>query len=219
MPLGREIEKPAPRIAGRVGLQLVRARDAATLARLLTENRSWLTKWEATHPSGRGVVPGSGPMRPVVKLLRKQLRAGTGVPFVITYDGEIVGQLSIAELSGGALQSSQIGYWVSQHVAGRGIAPTAVALAIDYIFGELQLHRVEVCIRPENAASLRVVEKLGLEYEGRRAAYIHINGEWCDHDCFVVVREHVPPQLTAYLRQVVEGELPPGPPGAGAGRD
>lgn len=203
MPLGREIDKPAPRTAGRVGLQLVRPRDAAALARLLCANRAWLTKWEATHPSGRGVVPGSGPMRPVIKSLLKQLRAGTGVPFVITYDGEVVGQLSIAELSGGALQSSQIGYWVSQHAAGRGIAPTAVALAIDYIFGELELHRIEVCIRPENLASLRVVEKLGLAYEGRRLAYIHINGQWCDHDCFVATRERMPAALTEYLRGAI----------------
>ena len=206
MPLGREIEKPTPRVAGRVGIRLIRARDAAPLAHLLTQNRAWLTKWEATHPSGRGQVPGSGSMRPVISVLRKQLRAGTGVPFMITYDGELVGQLSIAELSGGALQSSQIGYWVSQHVAGRGIAPTAVALAIDYIFGELGLHRIEVCIRPENAASLRVVEKLGLEYEGRRAAYIHIDGAWRDHDCFVVVRGAVPQQLTDFLRHAIAGD-------------
>lgn len=145
-------------------------------------------------------------MRPVIASLRKQLRAGTGVAFVITYDGELVGQLSVAELSGGALQSSQIGYWVSQHMAGRGIAPTAVALAVDYVFAELGLHRIEVCIRPENVASLRVVEKLGLAYEGRRAAYIHIDGAWRDHDCFVVVRDAVPPQLTDFLRRAITSE-------------
>lgn len=142
-------------------------------------------------------------MRPVIKLLRKQLRAGSGVPFVITYDGEIVGQLSIAEVSGGALQACQIGYWVSEHVAGRGIAPTALALAIDYVFEELRLHRIEVCIRPENAASLRVVEKLGLAYEGRRRDYIHIDGKWCDHDCFVVISGSVPTQVTDVVRAAV----------------
>lgn len=204
MPLGREIEQPAPRTVGRVGLRLVRPRDAAVLKQLLTQNRSWLTQWEATHPSGRGLVPGSGPMRPVIRSMRRQLRAGSGVPFVLTYDDEVVGQLSIAEVSGGALQSAQIGYWVSQHAAGRGIVPTGVALAIDYIFGELGLHRVEICIRPENAASLRVVEKLGLAYEGRRRSYIHINGQWCDHDCFVVVRDQVPAAVTNMLRAAVE---------------
>lgn len=131
-------------------------------------------------------------MRPTVRALRRQLRSGSGVPLVVSYDGEIVGQLSISEVSGGALQSAQLGYWVSEHVAGRGITPVAVTLAIDYLFFSLGLHRAEICIRPENAASLRVVEKLRLRYEGRRSAYIHIDGAWRDHECFAVTRDEVP---------------------------
>ncbi|WP_053385541.1 GNAT family N-acetyltransferase [Leucobacter celer] len=188
-PLGRPIEEPAPLQHGRVSLRIIQRRDAEPLRSLLQRNRNWLRRWEATHPSGRGIEPGSVSMRPTVKLLRRQLRIGSGVPFVVLDDGEVVGQLSISELSGGALQSAQIGYWVSEHVAGRGIAPTAVALAIDYLFDELRLHRVEVCIRPENTASLRVVEKLRLRYEGRRDAYIHIDGAWRDHECYVVTRD------------------------------
>ncbi|WP_241488030.1 GNAT family N-acetyltransferase [Leucobacter japonicus] len=183
------IEDPGFLFAGKVGVRIIRWGDAEPLRRLLTDNREWLQRWEATHPSGRSVVPGSVSMRPTVRVLRKQLRSGSGMPFVITYDGEVVGQLSVSEISGGALQSSQIGYWVSQHVAGRGIATTAVALVIDHLFTELQLHRVEICIRPENGPSLRVVEKLGLRHEGRRPAYIHIDGAWRDHESFVALRE------------------------------
>lgn len=181
--------EPPPLVAGRVSLRIVRARDAEPLRRLLQDNRGWLQRWEATHPSGRSIVPGSVSMRPTIRALRRQLSAGSGIPFVVLYDGAVVGQLSVAELSGGALQSSQIGYWISEHAAGRGIAPLAVALAIDYLFGVLSLHRVEICIRPENAASIRVVEKLGLRYEGRRDAYIHIDGAWRDHECFVAMRD------------------------------
>ncbi|MEV8336953.1 GNAT family protein [Leucobacter sp. NPDC077196] len=188
MPLGREIEDPGVLSSGRVAVRIIRWSDADALRRLLTENRSWLQQWEATHPSGRSVVPGSVSMRPMVRTLRRQLRAGSGMPFVILYDGSVVGQLSVSEISGGALQSSQLGYWVSQHVAGRGITTTAVAIVIDHLFAALGLHRVEVCIRPENAASLRVVEKLGLRHEGRRASYIHIDGAWRDHEVFVALR-------------------------------
>ena len=188
MPLGREILDPGLLTAGRVAVRIVRRGDAEPLRRLLSENREWLQRWEATHPNGRSVVPGSVSMRPAVRSLRRQLRAGTGLPCVVLYDGRIVGQLSVSEISGGALQSSQIGYWISQHVAGRGITTTAVGLVIDHLFSVLGLHRVEICIRPENAPSLRVVEKLGLRYEGRRSAYIHIDGAWRDHDCFVALR-------------------------------
>ncbi len=66
-----------------------------------------------------------------------------------------------------------------------------MALATDYLFFERGLHRIEVCIRPENIASLRVVEKLGFRYEGLRRRYIHINGAWSDHFCFALVQEEV----------------------------
>ena len=46
---------------------------------------------------------------------------------------------------------------------------------------------MEICIRPENAKSLRVVEKLGFRYEGLKRRYIHINGDWRDHYCFGLV--------------------------------
>lgn len=188
MPLGREIEDPGLLASGRVAVRIIRWADAEPLRRLLTENRSWLQRWEATHPSGRSVVPGSVSMRPMIRTLRKQLRAGSGMPFVVLFDGIVVGQLSVSEISGGALQSSQLGYWVSEHVAGRGVATAAVALVIDHLFSALGLHRVEVCIRPENEPSLRVVEKLGLRREGRRESYIHIDGAWRDHEVFVALR-------------------------------
>lgn len=204
-PLSRPIEDPGTLVAGRVGVRVVRLSDAEPLRKLLANNRAWLQQWEATHPSGQGVIPGSVMLRPTIRSLRRQLRAGVGIPFVLRYDSEIVGQLSVSEMSGGALQSAQIGYWVSEHVAGRGITTVAVALVIDYLFGVLGLHRVEICIRPENVASLRVVEKLGLRYEGRRSNYIHIDGAWRDHESFAVTSGEIEAGLVARLSSIAPG--------------
>jgi len=198
-PLAQPIETPAPLVSGEVGIRAIRTRDARTLQRLLTENRTWLEQWEATYPGGGGAVPGSTPMRPVIRTLQRQQRDGSGITFVITYRGQVVGQLSLSDVSGGALRSASVGYWVSQEVAGRGITPVAVALAIDYAMTSLRLHRIEICIRPENAASLRVVEKLGMRAEGRRLAYIHIAGAWRDHDSFAVTSEEIPDGMLARL--------------------
>ena len=81
--------------------------------------------------------------------------------------------------------------------AGRGIIPTAVALATDHCFATVGLHRVEVNIRPENAASLRVVEKLGFRPEGLRPRYLHIDGDWRDHLSFALTADEVPEGLLA----------------------
>ena len=64
-----------------------------------------------------------------------------------------------------------------------------MALAIDYLMDDLGLHRVEIDIRPENAASLRVVEKLGLRLEGIKERFIHIDGGWRDHKVFAITAE------------------------------
>ena len=177
-----------PRRHGPTSIRLVRPRDARTLQNELLSNRSWLRPWEATSPDGAV----SFDMRLGVRRLLQQYRDGIGVPLVMEYQDEIAGQLNIWGISRGSLASATIGYWVSQRFAGRGITPTSVALATDLCFQELRLHRMEICIRPENAASLRVVEKLGFRYEGLRRRYIHIDGDWRDHYSFALVHEDVP---------------------------
>ena len=59
----------------------------------------------------------------------------------------------------------------------------------------MRLHRIEICIRPENGRSLRVVEKLGFREEGMRPRFLHINGDWRDHRVFALNAEEVPDGL------------------------
>ena len=191
----------SPREHGPVSIRIVRPRDARTLQNELMENRAWLRPWEATSPDG----PTSFDMRLGVKRLLQQYRDGLGVPFVMEHEGEIAGQLNVWGIARGSLASATIGYWVSKRFAGRNITPTSVALATDVCFGELGLHRMEICIRPENAASLRVVEKLGFRYEGLRRRFIHIDGDWRDHYAFALVREEVPEGV---LRRWINGAAP-----------
>lgn len=180
---------------GDVTVRSVRPRDASVLRRLLKENRTWLVKWEATVPGFDGPPPVGEMIRGVLRLARKDQAA----PFVIEYRGDVVGQVTLSGLSFGSLASGAVGYWVAESVAGKGITPLAVALVADWAFTNLGIHRVEICIRPENAASLRVVRKLGMRYEGLRRRYIHIDGEWRDHFCFAVTLDEVLGGLVARL--------------------
>lgn len=171
-----------------VTVRPIRVRDARALETELRVGRGWLRRWEATSP-------GTGPYydaRGGIRLLRSMARAGVGLPFAMVVDGEFAGQLNVSQVTFGSLSSCAIGYWVAERFAGRGVTPTAVALVTDHCFSELGLHRVEICIRPENAASLRVVEKLGFRYEGLRRRYIHIDGDWRDHFAFALTVEDVP---------------------------
>nr|WP_218844653.1 GNAT family protein [Microbacterium pseudoresistens] len=180
---------------------MVRARDAKVLQQELLSNRAWLRRWEATLPHSAV----SFDMRVSIRRLLQQHRDGAGYPFVMEYDGEVTGQLNVWGVMRGSLGSATIGYWVSERYAGRGITPAAVAMVTDLCFSELGLHRIEICIRPENTASLRVVQKLGFRYEGLRRQYIHIDGDWRDHLCFALVQSDVPEGV---LRRWTEGRVP-----------
>lgn len=188
---------------GLIAIRPIRVRDARPLERELLGNRSWLRTWEATNPGG----PVGFDARTSIRSLLAHARTGNGVPFVIEYDGEFAGQLNVSGMSYGSLSSASIGYWVAERFAGRNLTPTAVALATDHVFFGLGLHRMEICIRPENAPSLRVVEKLGFRYEGLRRRFIHINGDWRDHFCFALTVEEIPEGV---LRRWKDGRVPAG---------
>jgi len=172
---------------GDIGLRIIRTKDAKTIERLVLGNREWLRPWEATNPH----APVSFDFRAQIRSLLRQLETSDALPFVILYQGEIVGQLNVANILHGSVSSCVIGYWIAPEVAGLGITPTAVALAMDYMFNAVGLHRVEIDIRPENGASIRVVQKLGLRYEGVKKNYIHINGDWRDHYIFALTFDEV----------------------------
>ena len=117
----------------------------------------------------------------------------------MTYDGAMVGQLTVTGIAWGSARWAQVGYWIDQRHAGRGIMPLAVAMACDHCLLTMGLHRIEIAIRPENTASLRVVEKLGFSKIGLAPRYLHINGQWRDHLIFAVTAEEVPHGLRARL--------------------
>lgn len=182
-----------------VVLRPMRLRDAADWERVRRHNAGWLKPWEATLPPP--VSPGPQTYGRLVRSLKHQARAGRMLPWLISYQPTgstrsrqwpaLAGQLTVSNIVGGSAGSAQIGYWVDQRLAGRGITPTAVAMAVDYCFQTLSLHRIEIAIRPENVRSLRVVRKLDFRPEGMRPRYLHINGDWRDHLIFALNADEV----------------------------
>lgn len=175
-------------------LRPIRVRDQRAWQEVSRRNRDWLRRWEATvppAPAGRPTAP-RPTFRQMVRYLRREAQGARMLPFVILHQGRLVGQLTVGGITWGSMCSANIGYWVDEAMAGRGIVPTAVALAVDHCFSVLGLHRIEVCIRPENRPSRRVVEKLDFRGEGMRPRYLHIDGDWRDHLVYALTAEELP---------------------------
>jgi len=182
---------PAELSAGPVTLRPPRLRDAHVWSEIRLRNEQWLAQWEPTSPFSWAERNASGAWPQLNSALRKAARAGTMLPFMILYGGRLCGQLNVSNVVHGVQRSCTVGYWVDGAVAGRGITPTALALVIDHCFTGAGLHRVEIDIRPENTASLRVVEKLGIRREGYYERYLDISGAWRDHVAFAITVEEL----------------------------
>ena len=168
-------------------LQALRFRDRTQWNNVRSENREWLAPWEATIPTISEV---EDPSRlpsffEMVRTLNSEAREGRSFSFAIWHERNLIGQISLGGVIYGAMRGGHIGYWIDKNYANRGFTTQAVSALTEYSFSALHLHRIEINIRPENAASRRVAEKAGYIFEGERPRYLHIGGTWRDHVVFV----------------------------------
>ena len=188
---------PARRESQGVVVRSLRGDDARTWREVRSANRDWLRPWDATVPPGAAARPPS--YRAVVRSQLRQARRGQMLPFVVELDGRFSGQVTVSNITRGSAQWGSLGYWLARDVAGRGVMPRAVAMVIDHCFGPVGLHRIEICIRPENTNSLRVVEKLGLAQVGMAPRFLHIDGAWRDHRIYAITTEECPDGVESRL--------------------
>lgn len=171
---------------GALTLRPLYRRDEREWLELRRINRGWLQQWEANVPPGRPDASISFPA--YVRRERARWKNRTAFSLVIEVDGALVGRVSVHAIEWGAQCGGSIGYWIAADHAGRGLVPTAVAMISEYAFGE-GLHRLEIALRPENTASLRVVHKVGFRPEGLREQYLYIDGGWRDHLIFALASD------------------------------
>lgn len=76
---------------------------------------------------------------------------------------------------------AEVGFIVRPDRQGRGLASAAVRTALRFGVDAMALHRVEADVDPDNAGSIRLLERLGFRYEGRlRDRWFTFVGEWKD---------------------------------------
>ena len=184
---------PIPTITSqRLVLRGLQMRDYDAWMHLRWVNAQWLKPWDPTDPSGTAAPT---TYRQMLRSQRRAAAEGTGISWVITLPTEqsreprLIGQVSLSGIQYGAARTASIGYWIDHGHAGQGLTPEAVAMVCHHSYQTMGLHRLEINIRPENSASLRVVEKLRFRDEGLRERYLHIDGDWRDHRTFALNRE------------------------------
>ena len=91
------------------------------------------------------------------------------VNFAITDKQDAIGGVSLYLQRGARGRSAEIGFWVAEPFWGKGVASVAVGAFVDYAFTQFDLARLYANVFSGNGASVRVLEKIGLVYEGTMA--------------------------------------------------
>ena len=93
-------------------------------------------------------------------------------------DHELVGAISLRVNS--LARRAALGYWVGQPYWGQNYATEAARELLQYGFEVLKLNRIEAHYLKRNPASGRVMQKLGLKYEGCQRDHIFMDGQFED---------------------------------------
>ena len=172
-------------------LRPLRMRDRKRWVQVRAENKDWLSSWEATLPQVSG-EDGSNSLPSFFEMLRWHQREGRqgrsyamAIWHVNPQGANLIGQITMGGVMYGAMRGAHIGYWIDKAYANRGLTTKAVVALTNFGFETLKLHRIEINIRPENEPSIRVAQKAGYLFEGLRPRYLHIDGNWRDHHCYV----------------------------------
>lgn len=112
------------------------------------------------------------------------------LPFVVL-DGETghpVGQIHAGRIDYDN-QNCMIGFEIHPRYQGRGYGTDAVETLLDYLFFDMELHRVGAEVYEYNIASQKVLKKLGFVLEGRLTQWLYRNQKYWDKLLYGILRD------------------------------
>jgi RimJ/RimL family protein N-acetyltransferase len=103
-----------------------------------------------------------------------EFEADTMAVLAITAAGVLVGAISLRLER--AHRRAELGYWVGYPYWGQGYATEAAATMLEYGFTTLGLNRIQATHLVRNPASGRVMQKVGMRFEGIQREHFWKNG-------------------------------------------
>ena len=169
-------------------LSVLRKSEAPRISEYLLNNMEFHRKFSQTHTDDYFTV---STQRKYLSYDCNSFLEGSLVPLWISVKGDekVIGRVSFFNFAFGGMMSCACGYHLDKDHTGRGYMTEALRGAMAFVFDEYKLHRIEAFIVPENQPSINLVKRLGFHYEGLRKSYMHINGEYRDHEAFYILED------------------------------
>jgi ribosomal-protein-alanine N-acetyltransferase len=187
------IEIPFPIRTPRLIVRPLSDGDRAVFLRMHELSRAFFAPWSPTVEAARSFDElFDGQLSRTTDGLRtgKDLRVAAFLD-----DGRLAGLFNLNNIVRGAFRNAYAGWKVGADVARQGVGTEGATALLDLAFEPppkgLGLHRVQANAVPTNEASLALMRKLGMRYEGLAKRYLNIAGEWRDHVMYAkTVEEH-----------------------------
>lgn len=142
-------------------VRLLDHHHAEELFALTDQNRAYLRLWLPEWDLQKSV----NECKAMIKSSLEQLAANNGFLLGIWFENRLAGIVGAARTDG-ENRSAMLGYWLAEAYQGKGLVTGACRAVIDYLFGQLNIHRVEIRCATDNPRSCAVPRRLGFTKEG-----------------------------------------------------
>lgn len=100
---------------------------------------------------------------------------------------QIIGDLGVHFLDEANTQC-ELGCTLRKASQNQGYATEALRRVVDFLFNDLNKHRITVSIDPANTASIRLIERLGFRKEAHMIESLYFNGKWVDDLIYALLK-------------------------------
>ncbi len=160
-------------------LKLIELADSKALFHLVDSNRQYLKQWLPWLDYNQKE-------QDTIDFINKNIQ-DKNIVMGIFYQNELVGLCSNHPIDH-ANRKVAIGYWISEHVGGKGIMSKVVRYFCQYLFENTDLQRIEIRVATNNIASQRIAEKCGFTYESTQFEAECLYGVYIDHKVYALLK-------------------------------
>lgn len=195
----RAVELAGPRVA----LRELQPSDVEAVGRYAGDRR--VTRYLVWGPNTPAET--SAHLEAAMSEARSTPRTDYQLGVVALDAGDLIGAARLS-LDSDLNRRGQIGYVLRRDRWGRGLATETVHLLLHLGFRQLGLHHMRATCHPDNVASARVLEKVGMSLDGRIRDHMLIRGAWRDSLMYsLLAPEWIPPAWLALGGTSGDGEL------------
>ncbi|TDF99225.1 GNAT family N-acetyltransferase [Paenibacillus piri] len=167
-----------------IQLRLAEVKYAVQMYEVIDRNRAHLREW---LPWVDNTI-NAGYTQLFLESSMRQLAANSGFNCCIFYRGSLAGCIGLHSVDW-ANRKTSIGYWLAEGFEGKGLMTKSCRAVVEYVFGDMQLNRVEIRAGVLNRKSRAIPERLGFALEGviRQSEWLY--DRYIDHAVYGVLAQ------------------------------